>query len=570
MKTDYSILLKSMHKNCTVFLFFYLSKMLSFNKQIKHKCNKLWIVQHCSFSKYRKIRYRRKYGIERRGEPKTMPKTRTKMFVPTHIAHKYDWSPVDRIWSMRASMHDSIDHESLTSLIKETSNSVDLLDVIGLSLRRHKRQIQWKPYHSSVAIHHLAQLCIAKKECIDKNNRFLWDLLEECAVSVTVLKPRFIAQTMWSLDKLQLIDNNKENETMCRGKLCLLKCADALNDNPLIHKLEIWNVADSVNVLTKNKMYNHPLIWTLSQRVINMKRDNEYFQINDIGQSYSILAHSFGKIIRFRNIDNNNGDPDNIDYHSLCFALIERFMDDQIYKSSNNFEILNFLKGIGNIMDANNSSFSFFVDGLKKLEMDLYENMEAMHIKDIAIITNAFLHCVDKEVLLRESMWFGQIISYLDNFIKQDAFSLLDIDERVQCLHYFINIMTHFLADDGKESKYYHLYSKYIEEVFRAMDIFNDLNEKYQDQTDNDMIYDYNKNSKVITDFIQIFDKLTSFHLRDKHYFLFEQKFAEILCGFLQVFNVYIFLKILINIFFFIFYAFRVKQGYFRRFHGEN
>eukprot|EP01084_Bolivina_argentea_P205723 351391_1 len=236
---------------------------------------KLFIHQYRVFSKYRKIRYRRIYGNSAKGEPRAMSPTRTKMFVPTHIAHKYDWTPVERIWSQRSSKHDHIDHISFTSLIKETQSSIDLLDVIGLSLRKHKRYLEYKPYHSCIALHHLAQINNGIIEINDTklNNRYLWDLIEECAISVAVLKPRFIAQTIWSLNKLGLTYTN-------RGKLCLLKCANSLDKNPLLHKLEIWNVCDIINVLTKNKIYNHSIILKLSQRIIDMYRDNEWFGIN--------------------------------------------------------------------------------------------------------------------------------------------------------------------------------------------------------------------------------------------------------------------------------------------------
>ncbi len=45
-----------------------------------------------------------------------------------------------------------------------------------------------------------------------------------------------------------------------------------------------------------------------------------------------------------------------IDYINLCYELLDRFMNDKIYKSSNNFEILNFVKGIGNIMEYFNEN----------------------------------------------------------------------------------------------------------------------------------------------------------------------------------------------------------------------
>ena len=385
------------------------------------------------------------------------------MFVPTHIAHKYDWSPVDRIWSMRDSRHDSIDAMSFTSLIKESISSIDLLDVIGLSLRKPKRQIEWKPYHSSIAIHHLAQIN-DKNDTSIYNNRYLYDLLEECSISVNVLKPRFIAQIMWSLDKLNIINNPILNN---RGKLCLLKCADALNNNPLIYKIEIWNIADCIKVLTKYKLYKHPLIYKLSQKIININRNNEWFGINDIAQSYSILAHSFGKISKYRPImidnDNQNDEYDQIDYKSLSHALIERFMNHKIYKAANNFEILNFLKGIGAIM-INNDKLSFS-DGLQKLENDLYQNIQSMHIKDIAVITNAFINILDKNAILNESQWINYILNnYLSNMIKKDGFSLLMIlikvlivyiillifyvkllrlimANKVNIIHYYVNIL---------------------------------------------------------------------------------------------------------------------------------
>ena len=147
------------------------------NDKISNQFLSLLSHQQRGFTKYRKIKYRRIYGNAKRGEPKKMPKTRTKMFVPTHIAHKHDWSPVDRIWSMRDSMHDSIDHASFTSLMKETKSSIDLLDIIGLSLRKSKRQIEWKPYHSAVAIHHLAQIFDPENDANIYTNRYFHDSL---------------------------------------------------------------------------------------------------------------------------------------------------------------------------------------------------------------------------------------------------------------------------------------------------------------------------------------------------------------------------------------------------------
>ena len=100
-------------------------------------------------------------------------------------------------------------------------------------------------------------------------------------------------------------------------------------------------------------------------------------------------------------IDNDNQNErnehefDQIDYKSLSHALSEIFLNDKIYKAANNFEILNFLKGIGAIICNSRCDKLSFIDGVQKLENDVYKNIGAMHVKDIGVITRAFVDIID-------------------------------------------------------------------------------------------------------------------------------------------------------------------------------
>eukprot|EP01084_Bolivina_argentea_P108491 193892_1 len=76
-----------------------------------------------------------------------------------------------------------------------------------------------------------------------------------------------------------------------------------------------------------------------------------------------------------------------------------------------------------------------------------------------------------------------------------------------------------------------------MNEVIRLMDMFNQYCEQYQDEKDeiiNLETFDYDKCIQVMNWLVKTFDVLGELDLKDKQYFLFEQKFLEILCGFLQ------------------------------------
>ena len=60
-----------------------------------------------------------------------------------------------------------------------------------------------------------------------------------------------------------MIDNDNQNESNEHE-------FDQIDYKSLSHAL-----ADCINVLTKHKLFKHPLIYKLSQRIININRTNE-------------------------------------------------------------------------------------------------------------------------------------------------------------------------------------------------------------------------------------------------------------------------------------------------------
>merc|ERR1719474_1177750 len=121
--------------------------------------------------------------------------------------------------------------------------------------------------------------------------------------------------------------------------------------------------------------------------------------------------------------------------------------------------------------------------------------------------------------------------------LQQDAFSLLEMDDAVDCLSYFIHILAELVGGDGKESAYYALFCQYISETLRFMEQFQGHYEKYQGAAEGDTTlepFNYDRFGNMMADLVAIFKKVTVLGLRDKNYFLMEQKFWEILVGFLE------------------------------------
>merc|ERR1719361_820738 len=114
-----------------------------------------------------------------------------------------------------------------------------------------------------------------------------------------------------------------------------------------------------------------------------------------------------------------------------------------------------------------------YTASLKKLESDLHENMGSMHVKDIAVISRALMHCIDRDVLLSNSVWFEEVLNneYCSNLIQQDAFSLMELDDAVDCLSYFIHILSVVIDGDGKASAHYPLLDQYLSETLRFMEL---------------------------------------------------------------------------------------------------
>merc|ERR1711879_392543 len=73
---------------------------------------------------------------------------------------------------------------------------------------------------------------------------------------------------------------------------------------------------------------------------------------------------------------------------------------------------------------------------------------------------------------------------YCSNLIQQDAFSLMELDDAVDCLSYFIHILSVVIGGDGKASAHYPLLDQYLSETLRFMELLQDQYEQYQGESE--------------------------------------------------------------------------------------
>ncbi len=122
-------------------------------------------------------------------------------------------------------------------------------------------------------------------------------------------------------------------------------------------------------------------------------------------------------------------------------------------------------------------------NNINKLENDLYKNINLMHVKDIAIITNVLGNILNKNELFNKRIWFdnAQMITKMKDLCENDSFLLMEINDSCQCLYYFIKTLSNIIDNNnGKNSEYYPIFEIYINEIIRFIDIFNEYCEKYQ------------------------------------------------------------------------------------------
>ena len=102
-------------------------------------------------------------------------------------------------------------------IIKETQNGTKLLDVIGLSLRKHQKRLEFLPIHSSTSLTHSGQIL----RMISDDDYYLDDLSEESTLYLPRMNRREIC-ICWSINKLESYQSS-------RGELLTQLCIETLS-----------------------------------------------------------------------------------------------------------------------------------------------------------------------------------------------------------------------------------------------------------------------------------------------------------------------------------------------------
>ena len=255
-------------------------------------------------------------------------------------------------------------------IIKETQNGTKLLDVIGLSLRKHKKRLEFLPIHGSTALTLSGQISSQEEilRIISDDNYYLQDLSEECSFYLPRMNIREIC-ICWSINKLELYQSS------C-GELLTQLCIETLSTHQSLKKIHNSNIESEYVRHGLELMYNSGQI----DNELISKHCNELIQtmISIESEANSRIRDKYIDLDTIGNIVINHGND--TCFSNCCIvrtqpvhSLSKHFVGERSYNTSTINEKMWFLNGESNIMKFSSSFGTLgFNYKLRLLDNDLF------------------------------------------------------------------------------------------------------------------------------------------------------------------------------------------------------
>ena len=370
---------------------------------------------------------------------------------------------------MRSFKHDKIYRNGFMDIIKETQNGIEALHVVGLSMRKHKKQLEFLPILGSTALTHLDQISNKYEilRMISNDNYYLDDLLEERSLYLPGMNICEIYNICGSINKLELYK--------CRcGELLTQLYIETLSIHPDLNKLEY--IRHGLEMCTSGQIDNE-LIRKHYNQLIQMSMISVESEANSSIRDKCIdlvISDTIGKLVINHGNDmffSNCG----ILRTQLVHSLLKHFVRKEFYNTSAINEKMWFLNSLSSIMKYSSNCNTLGCNyQLRLLDNNLFNildrqedgqgNQVEINPLHIACIANLIAQCVNCNHWLTQSNLFDigsagsekedeeqgndeTIFSFFEN-VQEDAISDLSLKKSVKFAFDTMQCLTSFVTSD--------------------------------------------------------------------------------------------------------------------------
>ena len=294
--------------------------------------------------------------------------------------------------------------------LTEISNSIGLLDVVGLSLRKYKKQLEFLLIHSATALTHLGRISGKEHEIltmISNDNYYLDDLLEECSSYLPQINIRKIYNISWSITKIELHE--------CSRYECLTQlCFETLSIHPKLNKIrksniELEYIRHGCQLMYDSGQIDNELISQRCNQLTQMSmisiESDAHSRIRDNCIDLVIISATIDKLV----INQRNDMFFSDDGAQLVYSLLKHFVGKEFSNTSAINGKIWFLNGFSNIMKYSSSCGQLrFNYELRILDKTLtrQEDGQGNHVEIDPLHVASMVQCVNRNDLLIQSNLF--------------------------------------------------------------------------------------------------------------------------------------------------------------------